>query len=631
MPHDGWRKFLPFVIDTYKNGRAAVTNEGLVSWYRTSPGSACGTGGTVGNTASQLQVEFPPSQVMQDRVFFSALLGSSASVTVSIGGASQTATWSHVPDGGIGLYHGSVPFNGAGAVVITLSRGGSTIAQISNGPPISSACTNGLTNWNAWVGEADGGAVSATPPRTRSQQVCVSGTGIGNFGGLCGFACNFGYCPISACLCKEYGAPIPPPPATGQMGYPAAGLDANYAGLCAFGCQHNYCPAGACNTVSAPLSTPTVSPFTPPACVAGQKLASASDALTGLCSFACNYGFCPSNVCECTAQGTLNDPAGVAIAAHGGPVAGLKDYGLCEFACSHNYCPPGACVPSTVAGGGGGGGGSGGGTGDFFVDPGVWGQPSPTVGCYPPCVLHWPPLTLPTPITVSWPPYPTAVYSSGSGGVTVTITTTITIPPFTVGVVSYWPVTINANDPATGGVITPVQSIVPPPTTVPFPSNIAPIKVTETTDSTGGTTFISLPPTFGGGPVTVQPMPSIPVYIPPGNAPSTSTTTSGGAVIVVPFTPKPASFTPVSSGGQANPTPTWCTNCGPDPGPGGGCQFGCGHGCGIFGCGGGCGIFGCGGGGCGLGGCGGTWSGGGGGGGSGCKFESCLVRPSDPY
>lgn len=206
MPHDGRRRFLPFLIDTYKSGRATITKEGLVGWYRTSPGSACGTGETVGNTASQLQVEFPPNQVMQDRVFFSALLGSSATVTVSIGGATQTAQWSHIPDGGIGLYHGSVPFNGTGNVIITLSRNGAQIAQINNGPAISSACTNSITNWNAWVGEADGGAISATPPRTRSQQVCVSGTGVGNFQGLCSFACNFGYCPISACLCKEFAA-----------------------------------------------------------------------------------------------------------------------------------------------------------------------------------------------------------------------------------------------------------------------------------------------------------------------------------------------------------------------------------------------------------------------------------------
>jgi hypothetical protein len=111
-------------------------------------------------------------------------------------------------------------------------------------------------------------------------------------------------------------------------------------------------------------------------------------------------------------------------------------------------------------------------------------------------------------------------------------------------------------------------------------------------------------------------MPTISVYIPRGDLPSTTTTTSGGPVVIVIPTSKPVVYTQSSTGGQSQPTPSWCSNCGPSPGPGGGCQFGCGHGCGIFGCGGGCGIFGCGGGGCGIFGCGGSWNGGG------CKRES---------
>jgi hypothetical protein len=621
MPHDGWRKFLPFVIDTYKSGRASITKEGLVSWYRTSPGSACGTGETVGNTASQLQVEFPPSQVMQDRVFFSALLGSSATITVSIGGATQTGKWSHTPEGGVGLYHGSVPFNGAGAVVITLSRGGTQVTQISNGPAISSSCTNGITNWNAWVGEADGGAVSATPPKTRSQQMCVNGTGINNFVGLCDFSCKYGYCPISACLCKDVAAPVPAPSATGKMGYPITGLDASYSGLCAFDCPHNYCPPAACGTVQVPLSTPTVSPFAPPACRAGKKLASASDALTGLCSMACTYGFCPSLACECTSQGALIDSNSIAVAAHGTPVAGLKDYGLCDWTCSHGYCPSGACIQQN--GTTGGPGGDGGGSGDFFVDPGVWVDPQPTVGCYPPCTLHFPPIYMPTPFTVSWPPYPSAVYSSSSG-ITKTITTVISIPPFVISSMSFWPVTINSNDPVSG-VITPIQSVVPPATVISFPSNVAPIGITQTSGAATSQassvvwTFVSLPPTWGGGLVTIQPMPTVSVVIPAGDSSSTTTTTTGGAVVIVGTTSKPVAFTQSSTGGKSTPTPAWCSNCGPG---GNGCRFGCGHGCGLFGCGGGCGIFGCGGGGCGLFGCGGSWND------NGCKQNPLTPNPN---
>lgn len=40
MPHDGWREFLSFLIDTYKNGRSSINEEKLVIqlgsglWYR---------------------------------------------------------------------------------------------------------------------------------------------------------------------------------------------------------------------------------------------------------------------------------------------------------------------------------------------------------------------------------------------------------------------------------------------------------------------------------------------------------------------------------------------------------------------------------------------------------------------
>lgn len=69
MPHDGWRAFLPYVIDTYKTGAApAITEEQIVSWYRPNPNTACATGGTTGNTANQSQREVPPSTLDLDTV-----------------------------------------------------------------------------------------------------------------------------------------------------------------------------------------------------------------------------------------------------------------------------------------------------------------------------------------------------------------------------------------------------------------------------------------------------------------------------------------------------------------------------------------------------------------------------------
>ena len=150
MPHDGWRFILPFVIDMYKHGSATVTQEGVVSWYRLSPAAACGSGYTSANTASQLQIEFQPTDVVEDAIYFTAVLGSPADVRVTVGGASLPARWSYTPHGGVGLYHGSVSFVGhTGSVVINLVRNGASFATI-NGAAISTSCPNSLTNWNAW-------------------------------------------------------------------------------------------------------------------------------------------------------------------------------------------------------------------------------------------------------------------------------------------------------------------------------------------------------------------------------------------------------------------------------------------------------------------------------------------------
>ncbi|OGM43096.1 hypothetical protein ABOM_008232 [Aspergillus bombycis] len=305
MPHDGWRLFLPYWIDTYKKGKGTVTKEGVVGWYRPNPVAACKNGGTTGNTASQLQLEFEPAQVVQDKVFFSALLTSSATVTVTVGGASIPATWEFIPDGGVGVYHGSVGYGSfLGDVKISISRSGATIAEFS-GPAITTSCKDGYNNFNAWVGSASGPSISAVSPKLSiEKQTCIQGTAPGNFQGLCEFTCKYGYCPIGACQCTKMGAPRVKPKPTGVEGYPIAGEGSSYIGLCAFACNYGYCPPDACGTTKVPLTEPTVSPFLPSACTAG----TGEGDLQGLCSYACNYGYCPINHCKCTATGALNRP-----------------------------------------------------------------------------------------------------------------------------------------------------------------------------------------------------------------------------------------------------------------------------------------------------------------------------------
>jgi hypothetical protein len=126
------------------------------------------------------------------------------------------------------------------------------------------------------------------------------------------------------------------PNATGVMGYPANG-DANYAGLCSFACNYGYCPSSACSTTKVPPYIPTTSPFNPPACTGGHG----DGGFAGLCSFACNYGYRPIHTCTCTSTGALVESPPTTDVV-GSSIIG-PDNGLCAWACSHGYCPSSAC------------------------------------------------------------------------------------------------------------------------------------------------------------------------------------------------------------------------------------------------------------------------------------------------
>jgi hypothetical protein len=197
MPHDGFREILPFAADLYKHNTTTISEEKLVYWYRQSPATATNDGGTTGNTALQLQYEFPPSQVVQDRVFFSAILNGHADVSVSIGGTVVAASWTDVPDGNVGHFHGSVNFGGrTGPVVVSLTRSGRSILS-GTGAAIGSSGNH----WNMWVGSASGSASSSGTPISLGDEVCVNGTSVTAFKGLCSFSCSYGYCPVGACQC----------------------------------------------------------------------------------------------------------------------------------------------------------------------------------------------------------------------------------------------------------------------------------------------------------------------------------------------------------------------------------------------------------------------------------------------
>lgn len=458
MPHDGWRELLPFTIDLYKTGVATITQEKLVVWYRVTPKNApCDDGWTTGNTASQLQVEFTPQDVVQDRIFYSALLASNQPVTVTVGGVNLGATWTKTPSGGAGIYHGSVDFgSNTGAVVVTV--GSMTV----NERPITTSCddTSGYSNWNAFVASTAGATVSAEVNST--QWVCIEGTAAAGFDELCAFTCKYGYCPVGACLCTKMGPGNDLPdeniPGFGTIGFPAKGKSASYSGLCSFACNYGFpCPNAYCDTTEHELVIPSVSPFTPDACTSGVG----EGGLGGLCSFACNFGFCPIHSCTCTSTGPLHVPP-----AQSGTVTGEADpsvderiYGpLCEFACSRGYCPEGVCVQI--------------GTDNPYedVNPAYIGSEvyqEPTAACESPCVLVLPPSGLPSTTTIHLPPYTTS-FQVGS----TTTTTTLYPPDIVTDRISYS--NINITGSVTDGAVFPRCTSMRPdpiPITLSYVSN----------------------------------------------------------------------------------------------------------------------------------------------------------------
>ncbi|KAK3327086.1 mutanase [Cercophora scortea] len=342
--HDGWRTLLPHQIDLYKYDTVKITQEGASFWYRPNPKDACPSGGTTVNTASQLQLEFRPQDVLEDRIYYSVLATSETDVviTISVGGVDTVGgAWRNKPAGGAGIYHGSVPINGrTGPVYMLVMRGTDQIASIP-GTYITNVCQEVIANYDAWAGGAIHDISTSVTTPSRAAQVCVEGTGAYEFKELCTFACKYGYCPEGACVCTAMGLPRTRPTSTTVKVYPVAGLGSSYSGLCSSACQFGDCPAKYCGTVQVALAEPTVSPFLPPSCISGTSnsaAAAAAGEYESLCSYTCAHGFCPIALCSCSLQGPLVfTPPILAVTASSLKAADIT--GICRYGCERGVCP----------------------------------------------------------------------------------------------------------------------------------------------------------------------------------------------------------------------------------------------------------------------------------------------------
>jgi glucan endo-1,3-alpha-glucosidase len=136
----------------YKGNSFDITSDQMQYWYHTAPTAGGSTCGVYGNDPDY-QAEISPNDIVEDGIFFSALLTSDAVVTVQIG-SSPAVSYS----GLAGINHWSQPFNGhTGSPVFSIIRNGVVVSD-ATGTPITASTTlsNGCTNYNAWVGSFQG-------------------------------------------------------------------------------------------------------------------------------------------------------------------------------------------------------------------------------------------------------------------------------------------------------------------------------------------------------------------------------------------------------------------------------------------------------------------------------------------
>ncbi|OIW25495.1 hypothetical protein CONLIGDRAFT_547624, partial [Coniochaeta ligniaria NRRL 30616] len=110
--------------------------------------------------------------------------------------------------------------------------------------------------------------------------------------------------------------------------------DGGFSGLCSYSCSFGFCPS--------PCVCVPGTPGTPPALSGsrGYAVLDLDPAYGPLCDFTCSHGYCPSGVCTTVPYTSTQQPGTVCVRGEG--TGGYA--GLCSFCCRYGYCPPGPCT-----------------------------------------------------------------------------------------------------------------------------------------------------------------------------------------------------------------------------------------------------------------------------------------------
>jgi hypothetical protein len=329
MPHDGFLDMAKPFISAYHAGSTSVdsfiTSDQLIYWYRPTLRSldcdATDTTMVSANNASGNYFEGRPNgwEDMQDSIFVIAMLTEPGTVTVLSGSNEQSF---NAPAGASAFQVGM----GVGQQQFALSRGGSTVLSGVSLRDISSICPCGIYNFNAYVGTLP--VVSPDPLGPDGLASLTVGLHVST-------------CSAAPSLPTSPAAPTTTiVPSAGGGSSPATSTPETIPTT-----SPNVEPATSVSPPSAPASTGSAPSSSPTGtCIAG----TGSGNLEGLCSFSCNYGYCPAGPCTCTATGS---PAAAppTTGVQGYPLPGEDDSypGLCSFACNHGYCPATACTTTS--------------------------------------------------------------------------------------------------------------------------------------------------------------------------------------------------------------------------------------------------------------------------------------------
>lgn len=315
MPHDPWLDMAKPYIAAYKAGATSVNNyitaDQIFYWYRPQLSTA--------NCASTDNCGSPPDgySTVSDNVMVVALLKSAGQLRVQSGGSSSTYNVNAGPN--------LITFPlGVGQQRFTLTRNSQTVLDGISLKNVINGCVCGLYNFNAYVGMLP---YSGLPPSLDANGLALFSQG------------------LVVTTCKAT-----PSLTLGSSTATSTSASATTTGTIM---TMNRNPPTTTSSSSATIMTMTRGTAAP---TTSSQSASASQVCVsgsgpgnygGLCSFCCNYGYCPSGPCTCNAYGSQK-AAPPTTPVNGQPANGLDSSysGLCSYACSHGYCPSSACRTS---------------------------------------------------------------------------------------------------------------------------------------------------------------------------------------------------------------------------------------------------------------------------------------------